>query len=145
MLPFLSLRGDGDQLVLLVILTLFRSFKDVVASSSATGSKIMAIYNVSSLLVEKKDKTCVKLPLVAVSRCGGCDYTGKMVNSFWLLLLQVSLLSDYLHNLSLTCTHFSCVFSHQPSVCHPQCLSSAQSDRDRRAELIIKPGNHYIC
>lgn len=96
MLPLLSLGGDGDQLALLVILTLFRSFRDVVAASSAIGSKIMAIYNVNSLLVEKKEKTCVKLPLVAVSHCGGCDYTGKMVNYFWLLLSQVCLLSDYL-------------------------------------------------
>lgn len=59
----------------------------------------MAIYNASSLLVEKKDKTYVKLPLAAVNHCGGCDYRGKMVNYFWLLLSQVFLLSDYLHQL----------------------------------------------
>lgn len=89
MLPLLSLRNGGAQLVLLVILTLLRSFKDVVAASSAIGSKIMAIYNVSSLLVEKKDKTCVKLPLVAVSHCGGCDFTGKN-GKFFLLALVTS-------------------------------------------------------
>lgn len=86
MLPLLSLRGGGAQVVLLVILALFRSFKDIVAASSAIESKIMAIYNGNSLLAERKDKTFVKLPLVAVSHCGGCDYTGKIVNYFWLLL-----------------------------------------------------------